>query len=720
METNDIPADFGQQLAQLRKSAGKTQGELGSTVGMDASKISRIEDGKTTAGPSDVAALLGGLGTDESKRYRKYLDVGWKFVTRVPFKHPDLESIERAERGLQKIENLRNMNPTSAVLAQAEMYEGGLKRAGSYLLDTDHGVAFVGEIGVGKTTALCMICGLTVPTPDKPAIENVLLEIGAGGTTICEVVIKTGSGFRLNIEAYSQEEIIQFVDDFCISLTDARDGVDRAERGVPKEIDRALRNMAGLKRIQSKSSDGQRTKTDPALELAKKHSPESLRSEIFNLLHVWERTATELSHDPSRDGDGRGWTQTVFGEINKGQRKDISLPKRITVFVPETLIPNLPLNITVVDTRGIDGSPLRPDLKGCLDNPRVVSVLCSGFNEAPGPIFEQLVKQILETGSSESVFGRCVGIALAHDGEARKMKNDEGFVESISEGYELKIDQAQAKFKSWGCDQIPVRIYNANSDEPATIASFLTEKVEGLRRTHVQKISQIALELNHLVKDHESALLSKAQDEVLRRLAIFLRQHRSLPQRSQAVHSRLAHALRSEHPRSVWATIRRQGSWPVLDFYFYLGVGTAIDANKRADPVISGLGEVANNMLGDATLAPAHGFLKQLRENVKTWHDNFIEELTRIGESTFKPGLKNAASLWQVCAERYGQGRPGYRDDVAESVKHWFEQPEQAQLHSLLEEHVVRAWERLVLAQLERLCSLSPERPGPTDLTKAA
>jgi transcriptional regulator with XRE-family HTH domain len=718
-DLTEIPSDFGLHLSQLRKEAAKTQGELGSTVGMDASKVSRIEDGKISPTASEVGGLLHGLATPLAKSYQRYLEVKWRSLVRPPFGHPDLDSLQEAEIGLQRIEVLRRMNPTGAVLAQAEMYAGALKRAANYLFDVDHNIAFIGEIGVGKTTALCMVCGLIIDDPKKPIIENVLLEIGAGGTTICEVVIKNDTGFRLTIEPYSQEEVIQFVDDFCLSLTDTKQGVEQVERGVPKEIDRALRNMTGLKRTQAKAQDGQRTKVDPALDLARGHSAESLRSEVFNLLQIWDRTTTELAHDSSRDGDGRTWIQSVFGEINKGQRKDVGLPKRIIVSVPVVLMPGLPFKITVVDTRGIDGSPLRPDLRACLDNPRVINVLCSGFNEAPGSIFEQLVKQIVETGSGESVFQRCVGLALAHEGEARKMKDDEGFVESIEEGYELKIDQAQAKFRSWGCDQIPVRVYNANSDEFVGIVEFLAEKLKVLRKRHSERISQIRLELEHLIRDHENALLSKAQDEVLRRLSIFVEQHKTLPRRSEAVHARLAQALRSEHPRSVWATIRRQGSWPVLDFYYFLGVGTAIDANKRSAPVADGLAELVNNMLGDSSLLPAHGFLKQLKDNVKTWHNRFIEELTRIGESTFKPGLKNATELWQICAERYGKGS-GYRDAVAENVKRWFEQPGQSQLHGLLEDHVVKTWEQHFVAQLEKLCLVVSEKPTPIDSVQAA
>jgi hypothetical protein len=717
------PTEYGAIACTIvtirQRLANKTQAELGSNLGMDGSKVSRIEDGKVTPTLAEAVGLLRALETKRARAYEDYLGVTWRFVSRASFEHPDLENLVRAELGLQKIETLKAMNPTATVLAQAEMHSLGLKRAASYLFDLDHGVAFIGEIGVGKTTALCTLCGLTVDDPEKPIIENVLLEIGAGGTTICEVVIKSGSSYRINVEPYSQEELIQFVDDFCISLTDAKDGAEQADRGVPKEIDRALRNMSGLKRIQTRLRDGQRTKIDPAIDLARKHAPESLRSEVFNLLQVWDRNTTEILHEPDRDGDGRLWIRSVFGEINKGQRKDVGLPKRITLFVPASLMPALPFNVTVVDTRGIDGSPLRPDLKGCLDNPRIINVLCSGFNEAPGPIFEQLIKQVVETGASESVFARCVGLALAHDGEARKMKDDEGFVESVADGYELKIDQARAKLRSWGCDQVPVHVYNANSDPSTLILQFLAAKLEHLRKEQSRTISQIVLELEHLIRDHENTLLSKAQEEVVKRLSIFVSQHRSLEPRTEPVHSRVCNALRSEHPRSVWATIRRQGSWPVLNFYYYLGVGTAIDANRRSVPAVNGLGELVNNMTGDPTLSPAKGFLNQLRENIKAWHAQFIEELTRIGESTFKPALKNATDLWQRCADRYGQGS-GYRVDVSESVKDWFEQSRQVELHELLESHVVRSWDEQVIGQLEKVCLLASEKTAASGKLEAA
>ena len=598
------PVDLGTQLARLRKQAGKTQADVSAALGVDSSKISRIEDGKIIPSMEDVDTIIGSLCTNEAELYRRYLRITWRFLKRPPFDHPDLEHLETAECTLQRIESFCAQNPSPALTAQASMHMEGLTRAAGYLWELEHSLGFIGSIGVGKTTALCTLCGLVSEGEEGALVERILLEYGAGGTTICEVVIRTGSDFRLLVEPYTEEEVIQFVNDFCAGLVDPQPNTEDGERGVPKEIDRAIRNMSGLKKARAKGADGKRTTTDQAAELARELRPEALRSEVFNRLRMWDRTTTNLVYRPEIDGEGRVWLRNAFAEVNKGQRSDVGLPRRITVVVPFPLSPALPFNVTIVDTKGIDGSPLRPDLKACLENPRMITVLCSAFNQAPGPIFEQLLKQTIETGSSESVFTRCIGLALARDGEAKKMTDEGEFVQTAEEGYELKIDQAESELRRWGCDAVPVQVYNANGDVSAPVLSFLSDKVRRLRADQSKRIVQISGEINSLIRDHESVLLASAQREVFRRLSIFVRQHQWLPTRTGPVHLRLERAVREQHQRSVWATANRAGSWPTLNVYYYLGVGTAVDAKKRANPAADGLQELITNMIGDETLAP--------------------------------------------------------------------------------------------------------------------
>src|SRR5712692_5175489 len=147
-------SDFGEQFLRLRRLAGKTQAEVAGIVGFDASRVSRIEDGKVTLNDDEVKSLLAALGTTQARQYYLYLQLSWEFVVRPAFDHPDLETLSTAERTLQCITAFTNANASPALLAQARMHTDALTRAAAFLVDRNHALAFLGPIGVGKTTGL--------------------------------------------------------------------------------------------------------------------------------------------------------------------------------------------------------------------------------------------------------------------------------------------------------------------------------------------------------------------------------------------------------------------------------------------------------------------------------------------------------------------------------------------------------------------------------------
>ncbi len=89
-----------------------------------------------------------------------------------------------------------------------------MKSTAGLLRKREHQVAFIGSIGIGKSTAICRIVGLEVSVPDSPQPAPVL-EAGAGGITICEVHLRSGPGFGLLIEPRSDDEIRADVRDFA-------------------------------------------------------------------------------------------------------------------------------------------------------------------------------------------------------------------------------------------------------------------------------------------------------------------------------------------------------------------------------------------------------------------------------------------------------------------------------------------------------------------------
>src|SRR5207249_7857971 len=133
---------------------------------------------------------------------------------------------------------------------QVKMHREALQRAVSYLVDRKHKLAFIGQIGVGKSAAVSILFSLLVPTDDgKPALERTLLPLGTGRITLCEVEITQAANFAILIEPEPDEEVLRLVSDL---FADAwRRTHDPAENNTPSrltwEVERAIRNMAGLK-----------------------------------------------------------------------------------------------------------------------------------------------------------------------------------------------------------------------------------------------------------------------------------------------------------------------------------------------------------------------------------------------------------------------------------------------------------------------------------------
>jgi hypothetical protein len=135
-------------------------------------------------------------------------------------------------------------------MREADTYRQGLLREAEYLISLKHSISYVGDIGVGKTTAVCELTGLVIPQEAQFERQSVL-STGGGGTTVCEVRIRQGLNFGIIVEPVAEQDIYKLVEDLCTNLIDsAAEEQENKQRGVFKEIERTLRNMAGLVRPQ--------------------------------------------------------------------------------------------------------------------------------------------------------------------------------------------------------------------------------------------------------------------------------------------------------------------------------------------------------------------------------------------------------------------------------------------------------------------------------------
>jgi hypothetical protein len=258
--------------------------------------------------------------------------------------------------------------------------------------------------------------------------------------------------------------------------------------------------------------------------------------------------------------------------------------------VPEPLLKNSNLILSFVDTKGVDDTAIRPDLKLRLDDPRTLTVLCSSFNSAPDTTMQRFIEHIIQTGSERVLAERVAILVLPRPGEARSVKDDSGqLAETDADGYQMKADQVAGTLRRIGADGVPVVFFNATSDEPTDVAQSLLARIERMRRLQVERLESLAKTVQKLIKNHELAAARAVRDAVLKQLSIFVKRHTSLGERLRPVHDDLIEAVRMVNARTVWATTRRQGRWQNLDVYYYLGAGAAADAKRRARPIFQEL-----------------------------------------------------------------------------------------------------------------------------------
>ena len=210
---------IGTVIARLRAEANVTQAVLAEKSGLDQSRVSRIEKGEVVASADvdRVLEALDALGAPKAKAFREYIIRDWEHIEPPSFWNPERACLETTEETLDEIATfLANDDHPWPLRRQIERQRELLLRAASFLGRLNHNIAFIGDMGVGKSTAISFIFDLLVPPSlaDK-VINRPVLETGAGGTTICEVHIKGGPEFGISLLPMSDAEMRELVSDFC-------------------------------------------------------------------------------------------------------------------------------------------------------------------------------------------------------------------------------------------------------------------------------------------------------------------------------------------------------------------------------------------------------------------------------------------------------------------------------------------------------------------------
>lgn len=704
MNTNNSvgQAELSKHLVQIREEAGIKQAELARKITWSPAVLSRIEAGDRTITPEELQAILAAIGSPAATKLQTILQREWSVIPRPSLDHPDQDILWDTEQVAKKLVALREQpDVRNAFERRLDEYVKEILKAANLLIKRDHQIAFIGSIGIGKSTAICRLTKLEVEGADGAA--NVpALETGAGGTTICEVHLRMGPSYGLMIEPCADDEIRANVTDFAEYLlkkdsgntneSEQEAGVD--SQGISKEIERAVRNMAGLKIRREKSAEGKTIKLDEARILAEQQkSVRELVVEILARMELHKRDRRDIWYDNSCGKSPINWVKDIFKAVNNGSHSDFTLPRRIEVVVPTPLLGTPDLSVRIIDTKGIDRTAARADLEIHLDEPHTIAILCSGFNNAPAAEPRLLLERSIEAGvrnlSSHSSL-----LILPRPNEALAVKDESGIqVETIDEGYELKGEQVEMALQPLGLKKYSMCFYNSHQGDPIRLREFLVERIRVVRETFRVRLTEITRNADALLLNYEKEQVQEVIRHSATMFQSWVRRNTDIPKPKGQVHVQdsLMGQLAQAYASTIRATIRREGEWSNLSYSYHLGYGARRIAVRSLDKTVEGFSELCKTMVENPQYLEAKDLINQAERVLLASYEEMLRKVQLMGQTSFRDELKIDTSFWIKCENEWGQGS-GYRDRVTKHHTNWFDAEQRQQLEDELQQLMQREW----------------------------
>jgi hypothetical protein len=555
-----------------------------------------------------------------------------------------------------------------------DLYEKEFERLAAFLRSYDHRIAFVGSIGVGKSTAICKLVGLVKPGESRLTRETVL-ETGGGRTTLCEVHIVAGPRYGLRIAPRSEESIRRDVEDYAEHLIQRAVGGHSSGQGgaeghdtlgISKEVIRAIQNMSGLVVKHERAvEDGKTTPDDPALELAARHPKVcDLAVEILARMDLLHRTRREEWYAEDGKTTPMQWLQSIFKEVNNGKHPHFTLPERIEVVLPQPVLASGRFPVTIIDTKGVDQTAERRDLESLFDDPRTVVVLCSKFLDAPEVVIQTLLRRAGEVGARD-IGHKTLVLVLPRPDEALAVKDDRGCeAESDEEGYSLKRGHIDLSLRHLGLAELPVLFYNAKHEPAEPVREAIISSIARYRRLYCDSIERLSEAVDHLISNQEDVQVQMVFREVERRLTTWIDTNRELDWDDGQLQGSLVAAIGGTRPAStIRASVNRSGDWYNLDYFHHLGHGARRLAVQRIGRKVEEFKITVANAIDDDELAPARTFLGRVVERLDLAADGAYKNIQEVAREAFRREFQQDRPFWLECRGRWGRG-PGYREDI--------------------------------------------------------
>ena len=706
---NEIEAvsqlELGQYLTLIRERAGMKQAELARKITWSPALLSRVETGDRQLAQDELQILLNAIGTPEAEQLNDIIQRDWEILPRPSLDHPEQNLLWEAEQVAKRLNDLgKDPDIKNAFERRLSEYIEEIKEISELLLKREYQIAFIGSIGIGKSTAICRLTGLEVKSRDGEQFQPVL-ETGGGGITICEVHLRTGPAYGLIVESRTDDEIRANVSDFSDYLLQGQQPLEgqsalNESQGVSKEVGRAIWNMAGFKIRRDKDEAGKVQRTDEAKELAKQITDHrELSMNILARMELHKRDRRDIWYDSSTGVLPLVWIKDVFEAINNGRHSEFSIPKRIEILIPDKLLGLSEVEIEIIDTKGIDKTATRADLEYHFYQPHTITILCSAFNNAPSAEARTLLERASEAGV-RSLTSHSSLLVLPRPEEALAVRDEAGMaVETSTEGYELKSDQVSMSLQPIQLQNLSIGFFNSREDSPENLRVFLSDRINTVKKTFQTRMQDTIRSAQILLENYQTEQTQEVIKDAANMLKSWIGNNNNPKIKHAYLTKSLIDQIRVSHHNTIRASINRRGEWDNLSYSHHLGYGARRVAVISLQNSINGFTELCKTMSTNPDYEDALDFINQSERVLSSAYEDLLRESQLRGKEVFRDALRRDTDFWLLCGGEYGQG---YRDRIVEHNENWFQDDNRTELEEKFSTWLTTQWNHI----LHRLTSI--------------
>lgn len=556
-----------------------------------------------------------------------------------------------------------------------------------YLEDKSHRLAFIGNIGTGKTTAICHILSLL----DK---NEPILSTGSGRTTLCEVEIIYDQRLKIEVIPHSKEEVISYLQDFSLYLLESHElSQETTSDGfkLSAEIERALRNMLNLRVTREKDNNKWITNDEAKNFSSNFRNTEDLANALLEKINLSSRIKNIFTNDGNTEQNT--WLKNTFKMINNATDPKVGLAKKIIISIPQN-IDTSDLSISILDTKGVDQTVNRQDLDNCFTDNRTISVLCCRFNDAPDKTMISLLRNAKEAGLSQRISSETILLILDRDQEAQDVINIDEPIGDKEEGREIRASQIANDIRhSLQIESLDIQFLDAKLDDATELYKLFKEKLIKMRNAHNERLNEIENAVLEIEKEITSKTIKQAKQQIKNTLEPWLKKTQSCTPSLKEYFLLLIRdiAKKGTHAASLRASVNRRGKWHNLDYYQNLSAGARQQIVEQVDGLKNELYILIENMLSQNNLQPGYALLKQMKHTTEKRLGALYQQVFSEGRSVYEEKLWNDLDFWNSLSQEWGKGS-GYKDRISVNSLQWFQNQKYPNFESRVTSQAIDYW----------------------------